>query len=71
MACSRVETFEDDAKIAVRDTAFSDRVQVHAFTDAHEERKDDPWSRPARKVVESLSNEEQDSVTALPGFGFE
>ena len=67
MACSRVETFEDDAKIAVRDTAFSDRVQVHAFTGAHEERKDDPWSRLARKVVESLGIEEQDSVTALPG----
>ena len=50
-ACSRVETFEGDAKIAVRDTAFSDRVQVHAFTDAHEELRDDPWSRPARKVV--------------------
>ena len=62
MACSRVETFEDDAKRAVRDSAFSDRVQVHAFTDAHEELRDDPWSRPARKFVESLGIKEQDSV---------
>ena len=41
MACSRVETFDDDAKIAVRSTAFSDRLLVQASTDAHEERKDD------------------------------
>ena len=49
VACSRVETFEDDAKIAVRDSAFSDRVQVHAFTDAHEERKETPGVDPLAK----------------------
>ena len=41
MACSRVETFDDDAKIAVKNTAFSDRLLIHASTDAHEELKDD------------------------------